>query len=593
MRREWVNEGWSVQGRVTGAGQADVQGETALPFRLEGFASACGREGLFLRGWDLARVLQRPAEPEHSHAERTLLTLDGVRGAGVLLVDGRERCALQPRMEVDVSEEMRAGQCHVLLRFAPHLPVLWPGERGRDLPVETAVWSAQVRNVYLLRIEGVEFAQGCVRVHIYAYGSGKVRVCFRLLDGEQLVWSENDQAVVRVGSQVLERPFAPDSPPRFALMRVTIDMGGEGCDEICVPYATLTPEPRYFAHFCALPGEEMLRAVRQAGFDGVHLPQPVPASLRESCCKLGLHLEEEKQPPRLCMLLRADQETRLPQPEECLAAPMLEEGPAAEFAQAQKLCRAVARLRAEGKPVHMLALGRQRDAQDGLFGPEGQPRCALFALRGVMGRVSLFVPGPWPVCYPYADFSAPVQLFVREPNGAAAVVCVLLYLWDGTPLAERSFAVSLAQPVQTVGPLEVRLPWNLNGGLMLRVQCWRGGVLVAQNHAYYPCAGEDGKKQPFPLADVTEGIEGGARVAYNASDAVAAGVTVACGGKILLRHGALLPQERIELARRGEVVVKYGNPIEKGGASIVSHRVLRGIFPDSNPPPADTQAGHR
>ena len=38
--------------------------------------------------------------------------------------------------------------------------------------------------------------------------------------------------------------------------------------------------------------------------------------------------------------------------------------------------------------------------------------------------------------------------------------------------------------------------------------------------------------------------------------------------------GALLPQERLVLAQDAAVVVEYGNPVERGGASIVSQRIL-------------------
>ncbi len=592
MRKESVMEDWRVAGRITGAGRADVVQEVNLPFCLADLSAACGRDGLFLRGWELSRVIERPKEPPHSHAERTLLQLDGVVGVGTLLVDGMEKCALAPRMEVDMSEEMRAGSCHVTLRFPPRLPTLFPGEHGADLPVETAVRSAQVRNVYLLRIEEIALERDTVRVRVYAYGAGKVRVCFRLTEGEGLLWSENLTTYVRVGAQVIERVFVPSKECRCAQMRVTIDMGGEGCDEAVALYVCLKENPRAFAHFRALPAPEMLQGVKQAGFDGIVLHGAAPVELMSACGRMGLHLRCA--PPALDMrvLLRQGAEEEVKEGE-CLCAPVLADGEREAFLQAQKLCRAAAILRAEGRLIHLLAWGRQMDAQDGLFDGEGKPRTALYALRNVLGRVSVFTRGDRKLYYPYAEFAADVILCAKEADGGAAEVRAQLFLWNGTEVASRSFTASLHSAAQEVGVLRAQLPWECRDGLVLRLQCWRGGILVAQNHAYYACVDENGEKRPFPLADVTEGIEGGTRVLYNASHAVAAGVTVLCGGKALLRHGALLPLERIELAWKGEVVVKYGNPIEKGGAAVVSQRILRGVFPHSDTAPADSQAGNQ
>lgn len=169
MRTEELTAGWLAQGRVPGAGVCDVRREVALPFLLADLCGACGREGLFLRAWELSREVARPAEPPRSHAERVLLTLDGVLGAGELFIGGKARGRLRPHMEVDLSEDLRGGPCRVALRFAPHLPRLYPGERGRELPVESKLLSARVRSVYRLRIEGVEVRGNLARVRLFAY----------------------------------------------------------------------------------------------------------------------------------------------------------------------------------------------------------------------------------------------------------------------------------------------------------------------------------------------------------------------------------------------------------------------------------------
>ena len=117
MRSEDLREGWLLQGRVPGAAVSDVRREISLPFALTDLADACGREGLFLRAWELEREIAFPKEPPHSRAERALLTLDGVVGQGRLFVGGRARGPLRPHMELDVSEETRGGPCRLLLRF--------------------------------------------------------------------------------------------------------------------------------------------------------------------------------------------------------------------------------------------------------------------------------------------------------------------------------------------------------------------------------------------------------------------------------------------------------------------------------------------
>jgi len=54
---------------------------------------------------------------------------------------------------------------------------------------------------------------------------------------------------------------------------------------------------------------------------------------------------------------------------------------------------------------------------------------------------------------------------------------------------------------------------------------------------------------------------GGVRFVCNDGKTAALGVTVRCGDRAVLRYGALLPLERVEVAKQGPIVVQYGNPI--------------------------------
>ena len=323
MRTEELTAGWLAQGRVPGAGVCDVRREVALPFLLADLCGACGREGLFLRDWELSREVARPAEPPRSHAERVLLTLDGVLGAGELFIGGKARGRLRPHMEVDLSEDLRGGPCRVALRFAPHLPRLYPGERGRELPVESKLLSARVRSVYRLRIEGVEVRGNLARVRLFAYGAGRVRLCLRLLAGEELLFSENVEVPVQVGSQVVERPVDRKGHA-FAVLRVRADLAGEGCDEaegFCGPEG----EAHAFAHFFARPDGAMLQAARRAGFDAAALHVYPDEALRRACAQAGLIAVPQRAAVRRCTLLRADDGGEGAHAGDCLCAPLLRE----------------------------------------------------------------------------------------------------------------------------------------------------------------------------------------------------------------------------------------------------------------------------
>ena len=590
MRTEELRENWHLVGRICGAAQPDVQGDCALPFALGDWAQACGRDGLFLRGWELCRTVVRPEEPAHSHAERTLLTLEGVRGEGELLLDGKVLCALRPHVETDVSEALREGEALLTLRFFPHIPHLYSGEHGRDLPVETGLFAARLRNVYLLRIDRVEAAPEGVRIGLYAYGAGKVRLCLRLLRGEQLLWSENVETHVCVGTQELLRPV-PDVGPEGAVLRVRVDMGGEGCDACEAPYLRPGKAVRAAAHVRAIPDEEQLRGLREAGFDGVVLHGYAHEGMRRACAQAGLHLEQAGPEMALHPVLRLGAEQYAAAERSCFCAPLADEE--GQLAHAEKLREAVLRTRIAGRQVQVLALGRQRDAQDGLFDASGRPRQALFALKDALGRIAVCAMTERRIYYPFAQFCARILLLCDEPDGEAAVVRAMLTLWDGTEVASRSFAVCADRRVTEAGVLRAQLPWARLDGLALRLQCWKGGRLAAQSHAWYPCAGENGGALDYPRAELETQETDGVRMLCNEGEAAAVGVTVLQSGKPVLCWGVLLPGERVELAREGDVVVKYGNPIRKGGGCSAEQRILRGVFSDHDGAAGDPQAGDR
>ena len=158
-------------------------------------------------------------------------------------------------------------------------------------------------------------------------------------------------------------------------------------------------------------------------------------------------------------------------------------------------------------------------------------------------------------------FAAELLLLLQPGEAGAAVVRAELFLLDGTPVAQRSFATGASETVNRLGALRARLPWDCRGGLLLRAQAWRGGALIAQAHAYYPLRGEDGAAQPFPAASLRVDEAGGVRFVCNDGKTAALGVTVRCGDRAVLRYGALLPLERVEVAKQGPIVVQYGNPI--------------------------------
>ncbi|MGI5884329.1 MAG: hypothetical protein ACOX83_05095 [Candidatus Spyradocola sp.] len=412
--------------------------------------------------------------------------------------------------------------------------------------------------MYRLRVESVEVRGRTARIRLYAYGAGRIRLCLRLLCGETLRFSENVDVAVAVGSQVIERTI--DRPDReFAVLRVRADLGGEGCDEaegFCGP----EEEPRSFAHFFARPSASMLQAVRRAGFDAAALHLEPDAALRRACAAAGLVCVPQGPRLRRWTLLRADDGGADAPAGACLCAPVLREGPREAFLQAEKLLRAACAQPAAGAPVHVQALCRQSDAQDGLFAPDGEERQALCALRGALGTACLSIAGGRGPLMPGQAFSAEILLLLRGAQGAA-VVRAELFLADGTPVAERSFACGAGEGAGHAGTLRARLPWDCKGGLLLRAQAWQGGALIAQAHAYYALRGAEGTPAPFPAAELRVEEASGLRFVCNEGKTAAIGVTVRCSGRTVLRYGALLPMERVEVAKEGPIVVQYGNPM--------------------------------
>ena len=102
------------------------------------------------------------------------------------------------------------------------------------------------------------------------------------------------------------------------------------------------------------------------------------------------------------------------------------------------------------------------------------------------------------------------------------------------------------------------------------------------------CEDEDGNRIPFPEADITECTSGGVTELYNASDAIAMGVTVRSKEKVWLCFGAMLPNERIVLAQEQDIMLQYLNAVTKGGKARVAQRILRGVFGDQNAASADS-----
>ena len=181
------------------------------------------------------------------------------------------------------------------------------------------------------------------------------------------------------------------------------------------------------------------------------------------------------------------------------------------------------------------------------------------------------------------------MVIAEQPDGRAMTVRAQLYAWDGTELADRSFPVYMGKRVKEAGLLRARLPWSGAKGLVLRMQVMQEGRLVAVNHACYACLDENGERVPFPKADLNESESDGIRELWNASDAIAVGVCVSSGEKVLLHNSAMLPGERIALAHDAQIMVQYGNAIKKGGKAIAAQRVLRRVQRDPDASSAHPQ----
>lgn len=593
MRTENIGAGWRVSGRLPGAGHAESGREVQLPFELRHLEPFCGNEGAYLRIWTLSRLVDAPMEPPHSHAERILLTLEGVYGQGELLVEGCDPQPLLPGMEVDLSCALRGGACYVQLRFDPHFPVLLPGEYGSAPPVDTALFAARVRSVYLLRIVDVNTESGDVQLRLFAYGAGKVSVRLQLMREDALLWSERFTVHVCVGEQTLLRKVPNAREFCGAQLLVHIDMGGEGCDQCTVPFAPHSEDCRAVAHFYAIPTDAMLQSVRHAGFDAVALRSYAHQGVRAACAREGLDLYPFDPNLPVRTLLRPDHSSQPMEQDMRLLASIHDESPLQQFLQAQHLEEAVLCARAAGRRVHVQALGRQADAQFGLFDAQGRPRQALYAMRGALGRLAVRAKLSCRMVQPGAAFSAEIELICAQASEQSAVVRAQLYLWDGTEVASRSFVVRRKTPSVRAGEMRALMPFTCTQGAVLRLQCWADGHLAAQNHIYIPSPDARGRAKPFSAAEVVVQRQEGEKALHNISHCTAAGVTVCCGEKELLKFGALLPGERLVLAPDQQIVVQYGNPVKKDGAPYAAQRILRGVFPNNDAADADPQTGDR
>ena len=589
MRKIQLSEGFCLTGTIPGAVKPDVVLEITLPFCLQSVQDVCGQEGLFLRSWEVHTLLKKPEEPAHSHAERTLLTLDGLLGTGEVCIGTAIRVPIQPYMVLDVTEALRDGFAEMRLHFPPQHPRLLCGEHGRDLIAQGGLFSAELRNIFHLQIHDVSVdCTGLVKVHVHAYGAGKVRLRLRLMIGEEMLWSENSTVPLVVGDQVVLRHVEEKFMCKGAVMQATIDMGGEGCDS-CEAVCSFVPEtPRYTAHFRALPSMRMLREIQDAGFDGVVFYEFPHRMLLKACSELGLHVQWCREEIHLNPIVSQGAEYSTVE-NGCLLVGMLDEEENHSLVQAQRLQDAVLVRRVCAEPIAVLAWCRQRDAQDGLFDAEGRPRMALFAMRNALGRIVMCAKGQRRIYHPYEEFCEEILLLCAEPDQKPAAVQVQLYAWSGREIVCRVFPFCMKERVQSLGVLRARLPMEPLQGLMLRMQCIRDGKILAVHHVYYSCADENNVRIPFPEADLAECVDG---ELCNVSDAIAMGVTIRCGEKTLLNYGAILPQERISIAYNGDVMIKYGNTVKKGGKECAKQRFLRGVCAHQHAASSDPEADH-
>ena len=213
----------------------------------------------------------------------------------------------------------------------------------------------------------------------------------------------------------------------------------------------------------------------------------------------------------------------------------------------------------------------------------------MYAVRNALGKLVMCTGGTPGVYRPYEEFSEEIMLLCAVPDHKPAVVQVQLFAWNGREIASRVFPLCIKESVQSLGRFQARLPMNDLKGLMLRMQCIRNGRILAVDHIWIACAEETGERIAYPETDITECADG---ELCNAGNAVAMGVCITCDGEPLLNYGAMLPQERIAIAHRGEIMVKYGNAIGKGGKERVKQRILRGVFADPNAAAADPEAVH-
>ena len=476
MKTEILNAGWTLSGRIKGAGQAICRESLALPFSLSNFADLCGRDGLFLREWTFSAYVSKPQERKTSLTERWFLTLDGIEGKGSLKI-GEETKALTSHMEVELTKQMREGGCAVSLVFPPHLPRLLPGEMGQDLPVEIGLFSAKVRGVYFLRLTDFDVHNGNAEVMMEAFAAGRVLVKLRLLHGDALLWHENREMNVSVGENALLCPI-PLDVPNGAVLKISVERGGEGCDEGEKVVCGNLPEPKVSAHFRKEPPEAVLQILAESGFHAVVLHTSPNEALEGRCRALGLRLISAPKDFPVRPMLHYEETEACPLP---LCG---EEG------KAELLTQYVLSRREKGADIRLYAGGRQKDDPAGLFTADGEALPCLAAVTKALSPVFVTAVPDKPHCIPGAPLNLSIDLYQQGHDGKVLRVEAHLAGGDRRELKAGFFTVCAKGNRQSVGTLATQIPWNLSGDLMLRLQVMRQEECLCENKIKIPlCTG--------------------------------------------------------------------------------------------------------
>ncbi len=470
MKTETINAGWTLSGKIMGAGQVIVKESLALPFSLSNFAHLCGKEGLFLRQWRMSACIEKPLERKTSLSERWFLTLDGIEGEGEARIGEEAICALRPQLEVDVTRWMQGGACALSLVFPPHLPCLFPGETGEDLPIEIGLFSAKVRAVYFARLLFFDIQNGAVTVKLEAFGAGRVLVKLRLLFGDALIWYENIETQVHVGENEISCPVSVPVP-NGAVLRVLAERGGEGCDEGERVVCGNLPKPVHFAHFRKIPSDSVLQSLVESGFHAVVLHASFNETLEANCRRLGLCLIlAQREIPLHPMLQYEDTE------EGACPLPLC-----GEENKAAVLTRHILHQRETRSPIHLYACGRQRDDDTGLFTADGTPLPALSIVRRALSPVFVTAAPDKPRCIPGAHFNIEILLYQRAHEGEILRIEAHLREESGKTLKSGFFTVCAKGEKQSVGTLETAVPWSLTGELTLYLSVLHKDEPLAEN----------------------------------------------------------------------------------------------------------------